>query len=253
VILRSKKLSSLAGVVHGFSTRQGGVSVGAFASLNLARNVGDVPESVEENRRRLLAAIGAEAFAEADQVHGARLIDAERGGSLGVEADGLITAVPRLAVAVRTADCASILLAAIDARGRATSVAAVHAGWRGATLGIATVAAHGLLGLEKGARVIAAIGPTIGVSAFEVGDEVVAAARASLDGDAPPIQRGPSGSSHKWHLDLRALIALHLARAGVTEIDQVGGCTVSEPEMYFSHRRDRGVTGRHLSAIALKQ
>ncbi len=260
MIVTSSLLARVPNLRHGFSTRLGGVSVGPFASLNLALNVGDDAEAVAENLRRFVAMLdapsrgsepGGPGLAWADQVHGTRILDVTAPGPVATDADALATAAPGVAVAVRTADCAPILLAALDADGTARHVAAVHAGWRGATAGIAALAVTRLVertGLAP-ARIVAAIGPTIGVDDFEVGDEVVAAARASLGGDAPPTRPGPGA---RLHLDLVALVAAHLERAGVPRehIDAVGGST-GDPARYFSHRRDRGVTGRQLSAIAL--
>lgn len=256
MIVTSPLLAAIPNLHHGFSTRLGGVSEGPYATLNLGEQVGDAPEAVRENRRRFVAALvpGVSglvlhlALAEANQVHGARILEVTEAGTHDADADALVTDAPRIAVAVRTADCAPLLLAALDADGNAQQVAAVHAGWRGATAGIAGAAvAH--LAARAPARIVAAIGPTIGVEDFEVGDEVVAAARASLAGDEPPTRPGQSG---KRHLDLVSLLVLQLERAGVARehIDAVGGST-SDASRYFSHRRDRGVTGRHLSAIAL--
>lgn len=250
VLEHSPLLRRIARVSHGFSTRRGGVSLGAFAGLNLAKNVGDVPEQVAENRRRFTEALGPKMeLAEVEQVHGARVWIVDQGGPAGVEADAIVTQTAGVAAAVRTADCAPILIAAQDG----SAVAAVHAGWRGATLDIPGAAVEALL--AKGARasaLVAAIGPTIGLEAFEVGDEVISAAERTLGGPARlKTQRGPSG---RWHLDLRDLVRCLLERSGIppAQIEVVGGCTVQDSERYFSHRRDQGRTGRHLSAIAIR-
>lgn len=257
MIVTSPLLARVPNLRHGFSTRVGGVSVGPFAGLNLAVNVGDDPGAVAENHRRFVGMLeGAGppvglALAEANQVHGVRILDVDGPGRVATDADALATSTPGVAVAVRTADCAPILLAALGEDGLACHVAAVHAGWRGATAGIAAAAVARLVERSgrSAAHVVAAIGPTIGVDDFEVGDEVIAAARASLDGAEPPSRPGPAG---RMHLDLVALIAAHLERAGVPRehIEAVGGST-ADPARYYSHRRDRGLTGRHLSAIGL--
>jgi YfiH family protein len=250
VLEHSVLLRQISRVSHGFSTRLGGVSQGAFAGLNLAKNVGDGAEQVAENRRRFAEALGPEIeLAEVEQVHGARVWIVDQGGPAGVEADAILTQAAGVAAAVRTADCAPILIAAQDG----SAVAAVHAGWRGATLDIPGAAVESLL--AQGARasqLVAAIGPTISLEAFEVGDEVISAAERAL-GDPKQLRtmRGPSG---RWHLDLRALVRSLLERAGIppAQIELVGGCTVQDSERYFSHRRDQGRTGRHLSAIAIR-
>jgi YfiH family protein len=254
-VLTSPLLDAIPGIRQGFSTRKGGVSTGPLASLNLALE-GDDPAALAENRARFAAALRLDGarLVEVRQVHGARVLDADAltpEQAAELEADGLFACAPGRALAVRTADCAPILLAAVGDDGRARAVAAVHAGWRGATSGIVAEALARFAALGHAPhRLFAAIGPTIGVEAFEVGDEVVEAARLALGGEAPPTQRGPSGRAH---LDLPELVRRLLERGGIpsARIDLVGGCTCAQPERFFSHRRDRGVTGRQLSAIAL--
>jgi polyphenol oxidase len=251
MMLTSSILSALQNVRHGFSTRHGGVSKGAFSSLNLGRDTGDHPENIEENRARFLklAGLGARLqLAQADQVHGVEIAVVDRGGVHGT-ADALMTSAENVGIAVRTADCAPLLVAALDESGKyAERVAAVHAGWRGAVAGIATRA---IAALEvEPRRVAVAIGPSIGPAAFEVGEEVIEAARTSLGGAEPPFHYDASGRAH---LDLRGLIIRQLLAIGIErgKIELVGGCTASEPELFFSHRRDRGKTGRHLSLISI--
>jgi YfiH family protein len=255
VILESKLLKQIAGLRHGFSTRLGGVSEGRYATLNLDPN----DPHAKENLERFLAMVGlprgTELF-QLNQVHGATVIAEGRiaFSSHRPDADAVITQRHGVALGVRTADCVPVLVALADARKtRAYGVAAVHAGWRGATAGIVanTVAALRELSMPPvDVSMYFAVGPAIGVDAFEVGEEVIEAARASLGGPTPPMKRGPSG---KPHLDLRGLIVEQLRRLDIPRdrIELVGGCTYEAPALYFSHRRDRGVTGRHLSAIAL--
>jgi len=242
VIERCAKLASIERVRHGFSTRCGGVSTGAYESLNVARNLDDDPDAVRENRTRLMAAIGLEGapLVEVDQVHGARVITVDAPLAAPEEADALVSRTPGLAVGVRTADCAPVLFAGEGV------VAAAHAGWRSAVARIVggTIEAMGV----APATLQVAIGPAIGIDAFEVGDEVIDAANDSLaSGAAPAMKRG------KWHLDLRGLVRAQLVELGVPadRIALVGGCTFATPDRYFSHRRDRGRTGRHLSVIGL--
>lgn len=248
VPLRSPLLERIPGVHHGFSTRDGGVSSGPYGSLNLG-GVGDDAENIAENRRRFAASIGLEGqdVVQVEQVHGTRVLDAAEAD--GEEADGLVTATPSVAIGVRTADCAPILVAAIDARRRPLAVAAIHAGWRGATAGILCRGIEALeaRGAER-ARMVFAIGPTIGLRHFEVGSEVLEAASASIDGGDLPTAKSPKGTTH---LDLVELLVLQLERAGIdrSQIDRAGGCTFDDEARFYSHRRDRGVTGRHLSAI----
>ncbi|MEM7679043.1 MAG: polyphenol oxidase family protein, partial [Myxococcota bacterium] len=166
------------------------------------------------------------------------------------EADGLVESRAHIVLGIRTADCAPLLMAGTDANGH-THIAAVHAGWRGAVADIQSgaVRALGERGVSAGDLRVA-IGPTIGFDAFEVGDEVVEAARHALDGDDPRLRKNERG---RWHLDLPDLIERTLHRAGVSpeHVELVGGCTVQNEDLFFSYRRDRGKTGRHLAAIGL--
>ena len=132
-------------------------------------------------------------------------------------------------------------------------VAAIHAGWRGAVSGIASKAVDLLCshGAHK-MHLVCAIGPCIGPENFEVGKEVIEAAKNSLKANPLPYELKANG---KANLNLAELIRLQLLEAGIlnTAIDFVGGCTYSNPDRYFSYRRDGGETGRHLSYIMLEK
>jgi YfiH family protein len=242
MILTSPMLERI-GVRHGFSTRLGGVSSGPQATLDCGPGS---EERCRENLRRFAGLIGLseeQRIVRVNQIHGARVVGA---ADEGADADGIVSEDPRAAVSVRTADCAPILIADEDG----AMVAAVHAGWRGACAGIAGVAVEAME--ARGARrerLCFALGPTIGIDWFEVGDEVMEAARLSLGGEEPAARRGPNG---RMHLDLLGLIERQLERLGVSphRIERVGGCTFTNRAMFFSHRRDRGNTGRLMSAIA---
>lgn len=246
MILTSPLLANL-GVVHGFSTRLGGVSRGPGATWDLGQE--ERPD-LSENRRRFaldhLHLARVEDLHQVNQVHGVTVVDDS--SPPDTKADGLYTQRPGHAVGVRTADCAPILIAV--ASPKPVAVAALHAGWRGAVSGIVGVGVQRLL--DQGARpeeLFVAIGPTISLAAFEVGPEVIDAATVAL-GAAPRTMISERGTVH---LDLIDLLTRQLLVAGVprTQIEWIGGCTVSQPSLYFSYRRDRGVTGRHLSAIRL--
>jgi hypothetical protein len=178
------------------------------------------------------------------QVHGARVIEAKE--AKGAEADGIWSAERGVAVGINTADCVPILVACT----RGQVVAATHAGWRGAVAGIAGKTVE-VLEAQGAARedLRFALGPSIGLEMFEVGEEVIEAARASLGGDAPPMVRWPDG---KPHLDLRGLLIAQLERLGVprAHVELTGGCTFIESGLYHSYRREKS-GGRQLSAIAL--
>lgn len=244
-------LLGAAGFRHAFFTRRGGVSLGPYESLNFGYGVGDERAHVEENFRRAAhtLGVGAQAVLVLSQVHGNLVIQAEPGQQraelLAREGDALIALAGELACGVRTADCVPILLADPDSG----SVGAVHAGWRGTVQRIVEQAVSELerLGARR-SRLLAAIGPHIARAAFEVGEDVAAELeRASAATGAIEARPGT-----RPHADLRRIISAQLQEAGleVRAIDQVEGCTVEEPERFFSYRRDGAKSGRMLSAIA---
>ena len=248
-LLRSALLDA-HGFAHGFSLRTGGVSEGAFASLNLGRTVGDEPSHVTENVRRFCADLGADParLYEVSQVHGRNVVCVHAESAVDdvrrIEADGLVTGVAGVAVGARTADCVPILLA----HPGTGAVAAVHAGWRGVVARILDVAiAH--LAEHHGApstELVAAIGPHIRPESFEVGPEVASQIAEAAHGDDVILERAP-----RPHADLARAVRAQLVHAGLAaeHVDDVGGCSLSERERFFSHRRDAGHTGRMLSAI----
>ncbi len=276
------------GVAALMSTRLGGVSRGAFASLNLGSAVGDEPQAVAENRWRFAAALGAEpVFLR--QVHGTQVVrlpvpggavpqpghngraqlrsheplsiagkavpqagrsPANDGGTMP-EADASFTTEPGVACVIQVADCLPVLFAAPHGRG----VAAAHAGWRGLAAGV----------LEKTIAVLceaadcapvelrAWLGPCIGPRQFEVGAEVLAAFGIEPGVDSPRFE---AKGSERWLADLPGLARDRLAVSGV---DRIGGghwCTVEDESRFFSHRRDRprhGSSGRMAAAIWIER
>jgi purine-nucleoside/S-methyl-5'-thioadenosine phosphorylase / adenosine deaminase len=260
----TSRLLSAAGVLHGFSLRNGGVSQGPYASLNTGRGVGDDPAAVEENLRRLASAAGLrgpDAFATAHQVHGDRVVGAAPGGPPReifpstapdsdadgqVRADAVVALEAGVAAAVRVADCVPVLLYAPD-HGMA---AAVHSGWRGARL---SISARGVRALQHvcgadPAEMLVAVGPCIGRCCYEVGPDLAAIFRALFG----PQAADDPGTTPRPHLDLRFCVEAALRSAGVRHerIEHAGGCTSCDISACFSHRRDRGTTGRHLAFIA---
>jgi YfiH family protein len=228
---------------HGFTTREGGASRGAFATLNLSATVGDDPANVRENWDRLRAATGLD-FARVRQVHGCRVVEAEAGTEPVEEADAVATASPGVAACVSVADCVPVLLA--DPRSGA--VAAVHAGWRG-TIGGAAAAGVKALVDRHGARpgdLLAAIGPGIGPCCFEVSRELAARFRDEI-GPVTATSRDQGSRVDLWRANELLLRRSGLARR---RIETLGRCTSCEERSFFSHRRDRGVTGRHVAFIS---
>jgi len=233
----------LGGYRHGFTTRDGGASLGAFESLNLSSTVGDDPELVRENWARVRAATGL-AFARVRQVHGCRVVEVEAGTEPIEEADAVTTSVPGVAACVSIADCVPVLLA--DPRSGA--VAAVHAGWRG-TIGGAAAAAVKALVERHGARpgdLLAAVGPGIGPCCFEVSRELA----VRFQDEVGKVTATPR--DHGSRVDLWRANEVLLRRAGLPgqRIETLARCTSCEERTFFSHRRDRGLTGRHVAFIS---
>jgi YfiH family protein len=237
---------------HGFSTRAGGVSAPPFDTLNLGGKWGDAAAAVEENRRRFLrAAVGAAPLYVARQVHGARVVQVGAGDGpdalAALEADGLYTARPDVALGVFVADCVPVLLA--DPVSGA--VAAVHAGWRGTIAGVVPAAVRALA--ELGARpadLRAALGPAIGACCFEVGPEVAAAFAAAGEGEA--VRPSPRGRADRAHVDLKVVLARQLGRSGLDPraIDPLAACTCCDRARFYSFRRGGAATGQMMAVIA---
>jgi len=243
------------GVPHAFSTRVGGLSPAPFDSLNLGNpsgcDVQDDYDRIYENYKRLQSAIGCGDTRRlwVHQVHGAVVASAMRveGFESGVKADAIVSDDPERLLAVRVADCVPVLLASADG----ALVAAIHAGWRGV---IARVVPSAVVRMNHANcvsdAIIAAIGPCIGFESFEVGPEVVEAFERVFGADAP-ARRTPDG---KGRVDLRRAIEIQLLSCGIRpeRIDQTDRCTFRDREEFFSHRRDKGVTGRMAALIRPK-
>jgi polyphenol oxidase len=207
-----------------FSTRRGGVSGGRYASLNLGLLTADEAANVEENRRLLCAEVDAdpERLALNRQVHGTTVRRAQA-GERGEHADGLWTDEPGLPLLAMTADCLPVALARTN--GDTPVLAILHVGWRGLADG---VIANGVDAV--GGRLAAAIGPGIGPCCYEVGPEVA-------ERFEPDLLTGRN-------LDLWTAAERALRAAGVEEVERTDLCTACQPDLFFSHRRDHGDTGR---------
>jgi YfiH family protein len=232
----------LSGFAHGFTTRTGGTSAPPWDTLNLGGLVGDDPGRVRENWRRVEAATGLR-FARVRQVHGARAIRADAPTDPAEEADVVVSRAGGVGACVSVADCVPVLLADPETG----AVAAVHAGWRGT---LARAAAEGIAALarEAGApasRLLAAVGPSIGPCCYEVSPDLAARFREAFGPEAVREGRAP-------RLDLWAANTAVLRAAGVAadRVAVLGRCTSCERELFFSHRRDAGRTGRQVAFIA---
>lgn len=233
---------------HGFFTRQGGVSAGAFASLNCGISSADDIANVRQNRARVAAEMGVapEHLLGVKQVHGVAVVTVTEPWDFGAgpAADAMVTAVPGLALGVITADCAPVLFA--DAAGRV--VGAAHAGWRGALAGVleATVAEMRALG---GEHITAAVGPCIKAASYEVSADLRDPVMAREPADARFFSQGRPGH---WHFDLAGYCVARLAVLGIAaEILPLDTCALED--VFFSHRRrtsrGEGALGHQISVV----
>lgn len=249
---QSAALADLNRVRHGFFGRKGGSSLGEFAENNMSIAVGDEARAVDINRTGAAGALGfrRNQLFLLKQVHSNKVhhLRAYPTDDLPIEADAIVTRQPLLALGILTADCTPILLA----DEKAGVVGAVHAGWRGAVDGIVgnTVAEMVGLGADPSA-IVASIGPTISGENYEVGPHFM----------DDFVKLRPDGWRHfstrnggRAHFDLPGFVAAELQRAGITQVDRVGGCTYGYPDSYFSHRyatHQGGKTGRQIAIIGL--
>lgn len=240
------------GVKHGVFTRRGGASAAPFASLNLGGNVGDDPRAVRSNHVRMYAALGIDegGVCSVWQVHSADVIiaNAPVGGRRWLaRADAMMTDRAGITLSMRFADCVPILFRD-PARG---VIAMAHAGWRGTVQGIAagTVRAMSATYGSRPADIQAGIGPSIGPEHYQVGEEVVDAVRDHFDATDGLIRRDPADGSA--YLDLWTANRLDLERAGVGKIEVAGISTADHTDEFFSHRAEKGRTGRFGAVLCL--
>jgi YfiH family protein len=262
---------------HGFSARSGGISMvysggdAGSGELNLGWTAEDDPAAVAENRRRFLRTVSGDAAEEASmrlvtvrQEHGAmtqavlagdgalegRLETAE--GKAVLKGDGLMTGVPGILLGIQTADCVPVLVADTDKR----VVGAFHAGWRGT---VARIVEKGIEAMEEefGSRredLVAAVGPSIGACCYRVGDEVRAEFEAAF-GYAGELFRASDGGIwlDLWEANRRQLLAAGVGAEKIVVFGECSGCAVDEMGRlrYFSHRVDKGVTGRMMSVVGV--
>jgi len=234
--------SALDGVEIRVSTREGGVSQPPYNSLNLADHVGDQAESVAENRRLLADVLPGDAGCWLNQVHGVRTVEAREG--VVPEADAHWTDARNRPLAVLTADCLPVVLAAGDA----SCVGIAHAGWRGLAAGVLESLLSAMP--AEPASMTAWLGPAISAAAYEVGPEVKKTFEQHC-GEAGGDCFQPSNRRGHCMADLTALARLRLSRAGLSTIAGGDRCTYGEPEIFFSHRREGPATGRMATLVWL--
>jgi polyphenol oxidase len=253
MFIQAPALASHSGIRHAFFTRQGGVSDGIYASLNGGIGSSDEPAKVQENRGRMAAALGAkhDALISVYQVHSPDAVIVEgpwRGER--PKADAMVTATPGLALGITTADCGPVLFADAEAR----VIGAAHAGWRGAVTGVleSTIAAMERLGARR-ATIVAVLGPTISQKAYEVGPDFI----KRFAEEAPGHERFFMETERPDHamFDLPGFIGARLEAAGIEAFTNLGLCTYSDEERFFSYRRTTHRKepdyGRLISAITL--
>jgi YfiH family protein len=241
------------------TVREGGVSVGPYSSLNLGSRCGDNPQHVIENRHRVVNALGVEPL-WLHQVHGVTVLEVGPHPGLGSsffrgaspeapdaepQADASVVRQTHRAAVALTADCMPLLFCTPQKR----VVAAAHAGWRGMAAGILEATLEAMAVAPR--DIMVWLGPTIGPSAFEVGDEVraVFVAQSANAARAFTSSNDPGNAPVKWQANLVTLARQRLTACGVEHIYGGNHCTASNPTQFYSHRRDLGVTGRMGSFI----
>ncbi|MBI1261112.1 MAG: peptidoglycan editing factor PgeF [Rhizobiales bacterium] len=254
-MLSAKPLGGLSHIRHGFFTREGGVSKGIYATKNCGYGSDDTHEHVKENRARVAQALSVEPdkLVTVHQTHSADgiIVDAPWAPEEAPKADAMVTATPGIALGILTADCAPVIFADKQAR----IIGAAHAGWKGALTGIleATLEAMVSLGADHD-NIIAAIGPCISRTAYEVGpefrDRFIDDASQNETFFAPSIREG------HFMFDLPSYVETRLHEAGVGAVSVMGQCTYGDQKRFFSYRRathrKEPDYGRQLSAIMLR-
>ena len=238
-----------------FFTRQGGASEGLYASLNCGFGSGDDLGIVARNRAKVAEHLDVDesALLTVWQWHSPDVIEVEAPWDVRKppEGDAMVSATPGIALGILTADCAPVLFADSHAK----VIGAAHAGWKGAVAGItdATIAAMEKLGAKR-ERIVAVIGPTIGLTSYEVGPELVAVFIKQSPDNATHFSHSP-GQPQRHKFDLPGYLVAKLEKAGVGEAAQLGLDTYQDEDSFFSYRRmtHRGekVYGRQISTIAL--
>ena len=239
-------------VTHAVFTRHGGMSIGPYASLNLSRAVGDDPDAVTENSRRMLGALGyrREQAVTVWLVHGRDVAVVTRAdlGRAPQQVDAIVTRERGLPLTMRFADCVPIVL--YDPARPAIGVA--HAGWRGVALNVVAATVRTMVDAfgSDPHRMWAGIGPAIGVDQYEVSADVAERVMAACP---PGTRLTHPGRNGRPHLDLASAVTAQLQAAGIGAIEASGMCTASNTSEWFSHRAEKGRTGRFGLVVALNE
>ncbi len=239
-------------LIQGVFTRKGGISPEPWASLNLGGTVGDPRENVIENRRRIFQAVErpVESIFDVWQVHGNRVVSTDRTRPLDApheQADAILTNRPEITLMMRFADCVPVLF--YDPEHAVVGIA--HAGWRGTVNKIVTETVAQMK-RDYGSNpknILAGIGPSIGPDHYEVGEEVIRAVEQGFHKQSADLLHQVGGHTH---LDLWNANRLALEEAGVEKIQIAGVCTACHTEDWFSHRGEKGRTGRFGAVICLR-
>jgi YfiH family protein len=240
-VTRPAIFQSIPGLVAGVSTRHGGLSESPYSSLNLGIHTDDSPEIIEKNLALFCEDIGVSPsdLARSYQVHGDKIwVTGRPGYQTGF--DAMVSVQAGVFAGVSIADCTPILLA-----DPVTGIcAAIHAGWKGTVARIVEKTAKRMIENRGSnpANILAYIGPCIGLANFEVGDEVAAQFTAEYK----------TRVNNKWHVDLKAANAAQLEKLGITQIEIDPACTVENNADYFSHRKEKGFTGRMIALIGFQ-
>jgi YfiH family protein len=249
---KSIVFSGLGEISHGFFGRQGGVSQGKYASLNVGQGSDDNPDHVTKNRSLVAVNLGTDerSLLSVHQYHSTEVVIADGPWSgERPKADAIVTGTPGLAISALAADCAPVLFADPHAR----IIGAAHAGWRGALAGVTdkTVEAMEALGAKR-SNIVAAVGPCIGPDSFEVGPEFVDQFMAN---HVETKDLFTPGTDDRSYFDVKTYLIRRLEGLGLTSVDALPDCTYAQPDDYFSYRYNshKGIAdyGRNISVIML--
>jgi hypothetical protein len=249
LILKSDSLAAPT-ISHGFFGRTGGVSSGIYASLNCGPGSNDDATHVEENRRRVRAALRTDTLNTLYQIHSPTAVTVTAPWQTPPQADAMVTKTPGIALGILSADCAPVLFADAEAG----VIGTAHAGWKGALAGVtdSALAAMEALGARR-TRIAAAIGPCISQANYEVGEEFRARFVAADKSNAQFFGKADRPLHHQF--DLEAYVAFRLSSAGLANVSRLSACTYAREADFFSFRRatHRGEAdyGREISAIVL--